>query len=87
MTSPVKLPPIPTVLIDGKEMGQVWFRAHEVRAYAEQAVLEYLQSAVDICTDEGREWDSDSVVTCKNYAEHCAVRIRRLISTDEDPPC
>ena len=29
-----------------------------------------------ICDAEGREWDSDAVVTRKNYAEHCAAAIR-----------
>ena len=29
-----------------------------------------------ICDAEGREWDSDAVVTLKNYAEHCAAAIR-----------
>ena len=39
------LPPLPTVHIDGKEMNQVWFRAHEVRAYVEEAVRQALASA------------------------------------------
>ena len=38
--SKINLPPLPTVQVGGKEMSQVWFRAHEVRAYAEQAVRE-----------------------------------------------
>lgn len=29
-----------------------------------------------VCDAEGREWDSDDVVTEKNYAAHCAAAIR-----------
>ncbi|EJO27474.1 hypothetical protein [Achromobacter marplatensis] len=42
--SAIKLPELPTVRIGDKELSQVWFRAHEVRAYAEQAVREALAS-------------------------------------------
>jgi len=29
-----------------------------------------------ICIGQGKEWDSDEVVTTKNYAAHCAELIR-----------
>lgn len=34
------------------------------------------EACAAICDAEGREWDSDDVVTEKNYAAHCAHRIR-----------
>ncbi len=34
------------------------------------------EACARICDAEGREWDSDAVVTLKNYAEHCAAAIR-----------
>lgn len=34
------------------------------------------ERAAQICDEEAREWDSDNVVTHKNYAEACADRIR-----------
>ncbi|MFY3310923.1 hypothetical protein [Achromobacter ruhlandii] len=37
-----------------------------------------LEDAARICDAEGQEWDSDAVITEKNYAEHCARRIRAL---------
>jgi len=37
-----------------------------------------LEQAARICDAEGQEWDSDAVITEKNYAEHCARRIRAL---------
>jgi len=30
MTQEIKLPPLPTITVDGKEYKQVWFTAHEV---------------------------------------------------------
>ncbi|WP_146196889.1 hypothetical protein [Achromobacter pulmonis] len=42
------LPPLPTERIGGKEMSQVWFRAHEVRAYAEEAVRQALAAQVPV---------------------------------------
>lgn len=84
MNSPIKLPPMPTVDIDGKKMGQVWFRAHEVRAYTKQALCDALAVVVEICDEEGREWDSDRQITDKNYASFCAGRIRALIMEIRD---
>lgn len=37
-----------------------------------------LEQVARICDEEGREWDSDALVTTKNYAAHCATRIRAL---------
>lgn len=34
------------------------------------------EACAAICDAEGREWDSDDAVTEKNYAAHCAHRIR-----------
>ena len=34
------------------------------------------EACAKVCDAEGREWDSDSVVTEKNYAAHCAAAIR-----------
>lgn len=46
--SAIKLPELPTVRIGDKELSQVWFRAHEVRAYAKQAVREALAAQVPV---------------------------------------
>ena len=54
--------------------------ATELRAAIEQHVAEAVarerEECALICDAEGREWDSDAVVTLKNYAEHCAAAIR-----------
>ena len=34
------------------------------------------EACARVCDAEGREWDSDDVVTEKNYAAHCATAIR-----------
>ena len=52
----------------------------QLRAAIEQHVTEAVardrEECALICDAEGREWDSDAVVTLKNYAEHCAAAIR-----------
>lgn len=40
-----------------------------------------LEQVARICDEEGREWDSDALVTTKNYVAHCATRIRALKNT------
>lgn len=40
--STIKLPELPTVQIGKKKISQVWFREHEVRTYAEEAVRQAL---------------------------------------------
>lgn len=35
-----------------------------------------------VCDAEGREWNSDDVVTEKNYAAHCAAAIRARGESD-----
>ena len=47
-----------------------------IRAAIEQHVAREREACALICDAEGREWDSDAVVTLKNYAEHCAAAIR-----------
>lgn len=47
------------------------------RGYCE-ATESLVSEAVAICQEEADEWDSDRLVTHKNYAEHCGKRIRRL---------
>ena len=34
------------------------------------------EACARVCDAEGREWDSDDIVTEKNYAAHCAEEIR-----------
>jgi len=51
---------------------------------AEEAVRQALAEAAEICAEEGREWDSDGVILYKNYAEHCAQRIRALYLEPRD---
>ncbi|KAE8546114.1 hypothetical protein [Marinobacter nauticus] len=47
------------------------------RGYCE-ATESLVSEAVAICREEADEWDSDRLVTHKNYAEHCGERIRQL---------
>jgi len=46
------LPPLPTIQINGKDMRQVWFRAHEVTAYAEEAVRPYIEALERVASEE-----------------------------------
>jgi Lar family restriction alleviation protein len=41
-----------------------------------------LEEAANVCDDQSREWNSDSVVTEKNYAAHCANEIRALMDKE-----
>jgi len=34
------------------------------------------EQCAQICDAQGKEWDSDAVITEKNYAAHCAAAIR-----------
>lgn len=70
------LPPYP---IAHPEAGHRMFSASQVDAHVKKMVREALAEAAEICPEEGREWDSDAVVTDKNYAEHCAQRIRAIV--------
>ncbi len=36
------------------------------------------EAMAKLCDEQAREWDSDAVVLCKNYARHCAALIRGL---------
>ena len=74
--SKINLPPYP---IPHPVAGHRMFSASQVEAHVNNAVRSALTEAAEICSEEGREWDSDSVVLYKNYAEHCAQRIRGLI--------
>lgn len=40
------------------------------------AVTAEREACAKVCDTEGREWDSDDIVTEKNYAAHCAAAIR-----------
>lgn len=50
--------------------------AEELRSVTHDAVAAERAVCAAICDAEGAEWDSDAVVTEKNYAAHCANRIR-----------
>ena len=52
---------------DANELMQAWART---RVSAER------EACAQLCDAEGDEWDSDEVVTEKNYAAHCAQLIR-----------
>jgi len=47
-----------------------------IEQHVAEAVKAEREACALICDAEGREWDSDAVVTLKNYAEHCAAAIR-----------
>ena len=51
----------------------------QAEAYAAAKVSEALEEAARICDAQSKEWDSDSLITEKDYAEFCAVSIRALI--------
>lgn len=90
--STIKLPELPvspeSVYFegDGDSTGELvpMYSGIQMRAYAEEAVLQALAEAAEICAEEGREWDSDGVILYKNYAEHCAQRIRALCLEPRD---
>lgn len=44
-----------------------------------------LNRIVEICEEQANEWDSDAVVTHKNYAQCCGVLIRSLIKAAQEP--
>lgn len=39
---------------------------------------QFREQCAQVCAEQGSEWDSDAVVTEKNYAQHCADLIRAL---------
>lgn len=49
---------------------------NELAKFASLVASAEREACAAICDAEGREWDSDDVVTEKNYAAHCAHRIR-----------
>jgi len=61
--------------------------ATELRAAVEQHVADAVamerEECALICDAEGREWDSDAVVTLKNYAKHCAAAIRARADNED----
>ena len=44
-----------------------------------------LEEAAKVCDAQGDEWDSDAVITEKNYAHACAAAIRNLSSAGSTP--
>ncbi|MFY3460751.1 hypothetical protein ACOTJD_29255, partial [Achromobacter xylosoxidans] len=56
----------------------------EVFGPMESAWNAALEQAAAICDAEGQEWDSDALITEKNYAEYCARRIRSLKQPQAD---
>lgn len=46
---------------------------------------EVIEECALICDRQGEEWDSDLVVTEKNYAAHCARLIRASLPIDKEP--
>lgn len=50
-----------------------------IEAYAAAKVREAPEEAARICDAQSNEWDSESLITAKDYAEFCAVSIRKLI--------
>jgi hypothetical protein len=52
------------------------------RGYQE-ATGALVSEATAICQEEADEWDSDRLVTEKNYAEHCGMRIMKLKESDQ----
>lgn len=57
------------------EMFSTVFCGELERFYA-LAVAKEREECAKVCDAEGREWDSDEVVTEKNYAAFCAEAIR-----------
>lgn len=67
-----------------------WFRAEVVaermcpadeegaRAAWQESRKQAIEEASAICDEEGNEWDSDNLITEKNYAHACRDRIRGL---------
>ena len=53
--------------------------------YAIPQSKEFMEACAQICDQEAEEWDSDNVVTEKNYAAACATRIRALLSGSPTP--
>lgn len=84
--SAIKLPQFPTVRIGGKELGQVWFRAHEVRAYAESAVREALaaQKPVAWMTEDGRVSTEATKQTAMPNASKAAFCIPLALIPEKD---
>ncbi|CAB3928219.1 hypothetical protein LMG26858_06178 [Achromobacter anxifer] len=64
--------PTPAQEAEAAKQWDAW--AHEMNQCRDAS----LEQAARICDAEGQEWDSDAVITEKNYAEHCGRRIRAL---------
>jgi len=82
--STIKLPPLPPLDVGVYGLAKFAYSKQALIAYAEEAVRQALAEAAEICAEEGREWDSDGVILYKNYAEHCAQRIRALCLEPRD---
>ena len=54
-------------------------------AFAARIRAEDLEEAAKVCDAAGDEWDSDAVITEKNYAHACAAAIRNLSSARSTP--
>lgn len=70
---------IQNTVIDGVRIQQIWggyFETENAIRFATLVAARERKMCALICDAEGREWDSDAVVTLKNYAEHCAAAIR-----------
>ncbi len=70
---------IQNTVIGNVRTQQIWsgqFETANVIRFAALVAAREREECALICDAEGREWDSDAVVTLKNYAEHCAAAIR-----------
>ena len=50
------------------------------RTIERAATIAAMRRCAEICYAQGREWDSDDVVTEKNYAAFCGYEIRAEIA-------
>jgi hypothetical protein len=51
------------------------FFMEDLEAFANLIRADEREQCAKICTNQGNEWDSDDVITNKNYAAYCAELI------------
>lgn len=63
-----------------KSSGPVHVRAGGMPLVFDDAATaaEVIETAARLCDEQASEWDSDAVVSDKNYAAHCAALIRAM---------
>ncbi|NUA26137.1 hypothetical protein [Cupriavidus basilensis] len=64
----------------GKAGGPIHVRAAGMPLALDDAptTVEAIGAAARLCDEQAAEWDSDAVVSDKNYAAHCATPIRAM---------